>query len=76
MPFHTFPGVSLFNEDLGDLENFLWGEGFKISQLKKNLKFQMLSLMNVKTNGIFIVLILCPGNKLDGHKEKIGLSLD
>lgn len=28
--------------------------------------------MKVKTNESFIVLILCPGNKLDGHKEKVG----
>jgi hypothetical protein len=25
--------------------------------------------MNVKTNEVFIVLILCLGNKLDGHQE-------
>lgn len=36
----------------------------------------MLSLMNVETNGSFIVLILCPGNKLDGHKEKVGSNLN
>ena len=36
----------------------------------------MLSLTNVKTNGSFIVLILCPGNKLDGLKEKVGSNLN
>lgn len=25
--------------------------------------------MNVKTNGVFIVLILCLGNELEGYKE-------
>lgn len=29
----------------------------------------MFSLMNVKTNEVFIVLILYLGNKLDGYKE-------
>lgn len=29
----------------------------------------MFSLMNVKTNGVFIVLILCLGNELEGYKE-------
>ena len=36
----------------------------------------MLSLTNVKTNGSFIVLILCPGNKLDGLKEKAESNLN
>lgn len=30
----------------------------------------------MKTNGSFIVLILCQGNKLDGHKEKVGSNLN
>lgn len=31
----------------------------------------MVSLRNVKTNGNFIVLIMSPGNKVDGRKGKV-----
>lgn len=39
MPLHTFPRVRLFNEELNDLVQFLWGVALKIFQLKEGLKF-------------------------------------